>query len=459
MTRKVKTDLKLFFDSTTYSLKLNNDYLLYKTGASTFIPTPLPLVYVGYGIIAPEYDYNDYQDIDVEGKIVVFLSGEPLSDDPDFFKEELETIYSNPDSKQRIAISRGASGSIVLLNPMDNQNTDWNYWVRQFQFEDISLAYSVSGNLSILLNPQAAALLFSQEKHSLNEILNMHKENKMISFNLSSKLSIKSFYRERDFVAKNVIALLEGSDTKLKDSYLLLTAHYDHLGIGPVVNGDSIYNGTFDNASGVSVLLELARNIAIDKNNIKRSVIFLFTTGEEKGLLGATYYADHPKRPLYKTVANLNIDGISSFDETNDFIGIGIEYSNIGKILNKVLAKHSLKLFTPSIYYFLESESVNRSDHFAFAKAGIPFLIVLEGMNYKNTSRENGIQRLVNWQNTIYHTPFDDLNQTINYNAVRQHATVLFDLCKTLANENESPEWKNAAPFLLKRFQSIAEKR
>lgn len=454
-----ETDLKLYLDSTMHSLKLKDDYLLYKTGASTFLPAPVPLVFVGYGIIAPEYDYNDYQNIDVEGKIVVFLSGEPQSNDPEFFDGEKETIYSNLDSKQRIAISRGANGSIVLLNPLNDQNIDWNYWIKQFQFEDISLAYSVSGNLSVLLHPEIGNLLFSKEEYNFDDILALHKKSRMISFNLSSKLSMKSFYKERDFVAKNVLALLDGRDYKFKDSYLLLSAHYDHLGIGPVINGDSIYNGTFDNAAGISVLLELARNLKFENNKIKRSIIFLFTTGEENGLLGSTYYTDHPKKPLYKTIANINIDGISSFDETNDFMGIGIEYSDIGMYLEDVLIKNSANLFTSSNYHLLESKSLNRSDQFAFAKAGIPSLLVLEGLNYKNTSWDAGIQRLLNWQDKIYHTPFDDFSQTINYDAVKQHTKILYDLIIALANDDNTPQWRKGTPFLDKRLQTIAEKR
>jgi hypothetical protein len=454
-----ETDLKLYSDSTVYSLQLNDDYLLYKSGASTFVPSPLPLVFVGYGIIAPEYDYNDYQDIDVEGKIVVFLSGEPNSNDIDYFKGEYKTVYCSPDSKQRIAISRGASGSIMVLNPLDNQIMDWSYWRRQFQFEDFSLAYTVSGNLSILINPAVAKILFSHEKYTLNNIFEMHRNNRMISFNLASSVSVKSFYKERDFVAKNVIALLEGSDTNLKDSYVLLTAHYDHLGIGPAVNSDSIYNGAFDNAAGVAVLIELARNIVLNKLKAKRSIIFLFTTGEERGLLGAQYYTDHPKKPLYKTIANLNIDGISSFEMTNDFIGIGIEDSDIGKFLNKALSENSVNLNDSPDFFISESESVNRSDHFAFAKAGIPFLIVIEGVNYKNTSMQNGIRRIMDWQNKIYHSPFDDLNQEINYSAVNQHVQILFDLCMLLASNMDPPQWKKDSPFLLRRLQSIAEKR
>lgn len=450
------TELKLYSNSSENLLMLDDDYLIFKSGASAFLPTPLPMIFVGYGIIAPEFDYNDYQDIDVEGKIVVFLSGEPLSNDPEYFNGPIETIYSNPDSKQRIAISRGASGSIMLLKPKDRT---WSFWQRQFQFEDVSLSYSVSSNISILLNPDIAKKMFQNEQYTLRKILEFHRSSRMISFDLTSKLSLKGFFKQRDFIAKNVIGLLESSESKYQDSYVLLSAHYDHLGIGPAIQGDSIYNGAFDNAAGVAVLLELARNLYIQKKLLKRSIIFLFTTGEEKGLLGSTYYTDHPAKPLYKTIANLNIDGISSFDETNDFIAFGLQYSNIGNILNSVLSEKSLSLYNSPETNIMELESINRSDHFAFAKAGIPFLILLEGLNYLNTSKKLGYQRLNDWQNTIYHTPFDDLNQQINYAAVRQHTELLLDVCFALSNTSEVPQWKKDSPFLLRRLQSIAERR
>lgn len=451
------TDLKIYTNSEVMSLKLHEDYFLYKSGASTFIPSPLPLVFVGYGILAPEYDYNDYASIDVEGKIVVFLSGEPYSADQDYFNGEHETIYSNPDTKQRIAISRGARGSIMILNP--NRSKNWDYWKKEFAFEDITLAYSVSGNLSVLLKQKVAEKIFKNEKFSFGKIFKMEKENKMTSFQLNAKLSIKSFFKERDFISKNVVALLNGHDSKYNDTYLLLSAHYDHLGIGPPVNGDSIYNGVFDNAAGVAALLELARNLALRQNTLRRSIIFLFTTGEEKGLLGSTYYTDHPIKPLYKTIANINIDGISLFEKVNNFIGIGAEYSSIKTHLQNVLNQMALNLSPLPERYFSETESISASDHFSFAKSGIPFLIVLEGLNYKNSSWQEGLNRIISWNENIYHTPFDDLKQPTNYQAAEQHCQVLLELCMYIANNEESPRWNKGEPFLTKRLQTIAEKR
>jgi hypothetical protein len=167
------SELKIFLDSTETTLNLEKDYLLYKSGQQTFIPLLLPLVFVGYGIIAPEFDYNDYQSIDVEGKIVVFLQGEPESDNPDFFNGKIPTIYSYVSSKQRIAIARGAAGSILIP---DSSNLNWSKQISDFAFEDVNLAYSASNNFSILMNPDIAEILFENSDYSFNQVLQMKKE-------------------------------------------------------------------------------------------------------------------------------------------------------------------------------------------------------------------------------------------------------------------------------------------
>ena len=234
---------------------------------------------MGYGIVAPEFDYNDYQSIDVEGKIVVYVDGEPGSDDEEYFNGLAPTVYSYSESKRRMAIARGAAGTIQISI---NQYEDWEAIKKDFYFEDVTLAYSVSSNLRIILNSKSAHKLFTNSEYSYNDIELMVEQNTMKSFPLENKIKFKGIFKERDFISKNVIGLIKGSDPILTDSYLLLSAHYDHLGIGPIVNGDSIYNGAFDNAIGVSVLLELSK--AFSELNIKpkRSIIFIATTGEEK---------------------------------------------------------------------------------------------------------------------------------------------------------------------------------
>jgi hypothetical protein len=453
------SSLKIFNGSNVKELQLGKDYLLYKTGASTFIPKPLPLVFVGYGIIAPEFDYNDYLSIDVQGKIAVFLSGEPFSSDNDFFDGDKPTIYSSPEAKQRMALSRGARGSIMIPLPSADAYTEWQYWVSEFAFENITLAYTVSSHTSILMYPASAEILFQNSENSLEEILRLQDQGRLYSFDLNSKMTFEGVFDERDFVARNILAIRRGTDVRLNDSYIIVSAHYDHLGIGPPVQGDSIYNGVLDNALGTATLLEISRLFALDEGQTKRSVIFLLTTGEEKGILGSTYYTDHPAVPLYKTVANVNIDGVAAFEEFNDIIGIGTEFSSLKFDLEKVAVQLNLRIGEIPSGYFYESQNINRSDQFAFMKAGIPSVLLVEGVNYKSSSRKKGIDRMIDWNQMIYHTPFDDLNQSINYSAVRQHAFVIYTFIKQVAISDVAPTWNPGVPFINARLQSNAEKR
>jgi hypothetical protein len=453
-----ESQLKIFYDDKEYLLQLGKDYLLYKSGAQTFIPQPVPLVFVGYGIIAPEFDYNDYQAIDVEGKVVVFLSGEPPSNDSLYFNGNDPTIYSYAESKRRLAISRGAIGSILIPLPHESRHQDWQRNVQEFAFEDITLAYSVTGNLSVLMNPDAAKILFERAPFSLNQVYEMDRTGIVHSFELNMNLSFKGIFIEREFFASNVIGMYEGANRKPEDSYLIVSAHYDHLGIGQRVEGDSIYNGVLDNAIGVAVAMEIARAFSMLPQRPLHSIIFLFLTGEEKGLLGSTYYLDHPIMPLYKTIANLNIDGIAVNDQFNDVVGIGAELSTLGDYLKKVADQFNLKV-AQIASQFLATESFARSDQIAFARAGVPSILISEGLDYKNMSQEQALQKVIEWYDHIYHTPFDDLNQPINYEAARQHCQLLFVFCYSLANSTTPPKWRTGTPFINERFRTIAEKR
>lgn len=449
------SELKIYSNDDEIFLQLNKDYLLYKSGQQTFTPVPLPLVFVGFGIVAPEYDYNDYQEIEVEGKIVVFLEGEPESDDPEFFNGEAPTVYNYPIAKQRIALSRGAAGSILIP---DVKNTSWEKLVDEFAFEDINLAYSASNNLSMILNPDVVDHIFKNSGFDYSRILEMKNGHTLKSFPLNISLTFKGEYLQRDFLAQNVAGMIEGNDSELKDSYLMISAHYDHLGIGPMVNGDSIYNGALDNAIGVSVLLELARQFSESNNSVKRSIIFLAVTGEEKGLLGSTYYTDNPLVPLYKTIANLNIDGIALFRDFQTVVGVGSEFSTLENILSETAANMGLQVEAIPAQ-FKVVEAFNQSDQLSFASAGIPSILVLEGTKNKNKSEEEVLSAFIDYMVNRYHTPFDDLDQEIDYLAAAQHAAILFDLVYSISNSDEVPEWKPGSPFINARLRSIAEKR
>jgi Zn-dependent M28 family amino/carboxypeptidase len=308
------------------------------------------------------------------------------------------------------------------------------------------------------MHPGAATSLFDNCAYSLQDVLRRAERHELQSFPLNLSLSFSGEFIERDFTAKNVIGIIRGTEVAEEQSALLISAHYDHLGVGPVVLGDSIYNGLIDNAAGVAAALEIGRNLAINQNKFRRSVILLFTTGEEKGLLGARYYTDHPLIPLHQTIANINIDGLAMFDTFYDVVGIGAELSNLQIFLENALNKLSFKyVSTPQIIE--DSESFSRSDQFAFANGGIPSMLIMEGFQWKHYNPDQAIRKFQSWMDHIYHSPFDDINQPINFYAALSHVQIILSTAEYILQHDETPIWKPSVKFHNIRLQTIAERK
>ncbi len=447
----------IYSDDSEIELTLGQDYLLYNQGAQTAIPQPAELIFVGYGIVAPEYNHDDYRNVNVQDKIVVFLPGEPPSRRQDYFAGYRSTFYSDVKLKQRLALAYGAIGSICLSEPGAGADADWDHLRGDFSFEDISLASCVTGNLSLLLHHNMADELFAGASESYNDVLRRSRENQVHSFPLKTKLSFRGEFQERDFISPNVVGLLEGSDPLLKDSYLLVSAHYDHLGIGPAVNGDSIYNGAIDNAVGVATLLEIARTLSAQEERPARSIVFAFFTAEEKGLLGARYYVDHPLVPMQQTVANLNIDGMAIFSTFEDVVGIGANLSTLGYALENTASRLGLG-YSELPDFFQGADGFDRSDQFILAQAGVPSILVREGLIWDGLSEDEAFRLHLLWQQEIYHTPADDMSQLMNLEATMQHANVLQAFASSLANEKNAAEWLPSSPFQRIHNDKIADK-
>jgi hypothetical protein len=439
-------------------LELGTDYLLYRTGAQTYISNPVAMVFAGYGIVAPEYDYNSYNDIDVAGKIVVLLTGEPSSTRSSYFEGNARTVYSDPEAKHRLAISRGARGTVLIPDPRDEIQANWERWQKEFAFEQVSLAYSPVGSFSILMNPQWAGRLMARARYSFREILEREEAGEMVSFDLPTRLSFHGEFEEREFIGRNVVGYLPGSQPELLDTAVLLSAHYDGLGVGPPVNGDSIYNGAFDNAAGIAALLEIARVLAAQPARPARSFLFLFTTGEENGLLGSFFYTEHPVFPLYRTIAAVNIDGVAAFDTFQDVIGVGSRLSSLGDVLEETARANGLTVTEiPSDRE--RAEAFNKSDQVAFADAGVPSILILDGLQNRHGGAGAALEWLRDWNTKIYHSPFDDLSQPVNLAAVTQHCNFLLSFCERLARIAKPPEWHENVAYAQARLQSIAERR
>ncbi len=452
------TEFTLYAPKDSYTLRLQEDYVLFSAGAQTFTPLPVKLVFVGYGIIAPEFDYNDYQNVDVRNAIVVFLSGEPTSSDDSYFDGGRSTIHSSFVEKQKTALARGARGSILIPSPQDRSFDDWYEQQRHFRFEEVRQLSAPSENLNILLNPKLVPFLFTDALYSFDEVSAMERTHSVKSFPLTLRGSFHGKFREREFLSSNIIGFVEGNDPVLKDTYLLLSAHYDHLGIGVPVEGDSIYNGVFDNASGVAALLEIARVFSLPEHRPKRSVLFIFLTGEERGFLGSQYYCLNPVVPLYRTIADINIDGISLFERTRSFIGVGAELSSLGRSLKEIT--HTMNIAVDDIPQdVFRQDQFRNSDQFMFAQAGIPSILIAEGLQYETSTFEKGLQRYTAWTEERYHTPFDDLSQKLNMDAAEQHAAVILQFAQDLSNSEEKPMWNPHSPFISARLRSASEKK
>jgi len=445
----------LFGTSGVESLRIFSDFMLVKSGAQTLIPSPTAMVFCGYGIIAPEFEYNDYQSIDVAGKIAVFLTGEPPSVDPTFFDGPYPTIYSTCEAKIRTAMSRGAVGSILIRHPQDESFKSWESLVADFSFPDMTLADAVSGHFSIIVPSTVGAMLFPGSAHSWSEILRFDLEGGLPAFPLVTMLSFQQECFQRDFWARNVLARLPG----LQDAehYIILSAHYDHLGVGRAVAGDSIYNGAVDNGLGTAGLLELARMFSRCAQKPRCSILFAFFTGEEKGLLGSRYYVNHPVVPLYKTLANINIDGLAMFEAFEDIVGLGAELSSLEESMRSVARQSGLEVspLPPELDVF---DAYALSDQMAFAEAGVPAVLTIEGLKSPNHTQEEMLQRRLQWSEKVYHSPFDDLNQPISFSAAAQHLNFIYLLARELAYDDQAPEWKRGVPYKSARLRSRAQK-
>lgn len=438
------------------TLVLGRDYLLGATGAGTSIARPASVVFAGYGIVAPEYDYDDYRAVDVRGAVAAYLEGEPESGDASYFDGPQRTVHAYAETKRRQALARGARGSILLLPPA--AMATWNDLQREYAFEHRTLAYDVTRNLTLVMNPAAAPLLFHDAEQTFEEVCALAAEGKVRSFPLPSRLSFRGRFRERDFTAPNVAGMLRGNDPLLREEWVLLSAHYDGLGVGPAVRGDSVYNGVIDNASGTAALLEIAHDLSVRRARLRRSLLFLFTTGEESGLLGARYYCDHPLVPLHRTVANLNLDGLAFLDRFDDVVPVGAEELDLRGLLDRTAAAMNLGVGRVPALFSLRDQLL-RGDHYAFAVNGIPSFLVQEGISYRGLDSGEAIQSLLAWGREVYHSPFDDLRQPIRLEASCLHLELLAALAESLACTLDPPRWMPGAAFEGARLRARAEGR
>ena len=397
------------------------------------------LVVVGQGVTAPEQNHDDYAGIDVRGRIVVVFNGAPPA-----FPDTLRAHYSSSLNKVANAAAHGAAGMIVLDAPEDAERAPWARVVRQQSLgamhwlEGRGAPHAVRPDISntITLGPAGIEALFAGSPRSFADAAADIRAGRIRPFELPARISIRTISRHEQLESPNVVGLLRGSHPKLRDEYLVYSSHLDHLGISAPVDGDAINNGALDNASGIAAIVEIARAFASSPAP-KRSIIFLATTAEEKGLRGADYFANNPTVPARQLVGNINIDEIMMIDDVKDVVPLGIEVSTLGDMARDV-AKEMNLLISPDPYpeevYFV------RSDQYPFVRAGVPALFLCAGYVAVDPNVDAKANQL-RWIKTIYHTPKDDMSQPIDYTNGAVVARFGYLLGARAANAAVAPAW------------------
>jgi Zn-dependent M28 family amino/carboxypeptidase len=412
-----------------------------------------PVVFVGYGISAPELGYDDYAQIDVKGKIVAYFNGAPTT-----FPSNQRAYYGS--AKAEIAAAHGAIGVISFSLPTDvrarveaaaprARQATYRWVDRQGKAQRTFPQIQAT----VLLSDSTARSLFVGTAKAFEEAVAVAHRSYPQAFPLNASVRVKTQTTLNDaLVGQNIIGLLPGSDPVLKNEYVVYVSHLDHLGIGPAVKGDSIYNGAHDNASGVAINLEAARLFAALPKAPRRSILFVGVTGEEMGLLGSDYFASNPTVPARQLVANLCLDMPFFFHPLLDIVPYGVEHSSMAQAVRTAADFLNVKIAPdpmPAQAVFM------RSDHFSFVRQGIPAVYIKSGSETGDPNVD-GLKENLDWRASIYHSPQDDMNQAFDWNAAAKHVQLQFLIGYLTAQADERPVW-NEGDFFGTRFgHSIA---
>lgn len=406
-----------------------------------------PLVFAGYGVVAPEYHWNDYAGLNVKGKTVIVLVNDPgfKSGDEQLFKGDTMTYYGRWTYKFEEAARQGAAG-VIIVHQTGPASYPWSVVANSFTGAKLYLQQSDKHlsrcKLEGWITEDAAKRIFAAAGITGDfRALARKRDFKAVALNMTASLTLNN--KLKYSTSHNVIGVLKG--TKRPDEVILYTAHWDHLGIGkPDAKGDSIYNGAVDNASGVAAIISVARRFTELKQKPERSIVFLAVTAEEQGLLGSEYYATHPIYPLNKTVADLNMDALGDYGETNDFAITGKGQNDLENYVEEFADKQGKTVTgdkNPGAggYY--------RSDHFNFAKVGVPALDINNGTNSTAHGEAWGKEKQKEYGDLHYHQPSDNYSPDMDADGMAEVANLLFDVGNKLANETTFPGWKKGSEF------------
>ena len=410
-------------------------------------------VYVGHGIVAPEFGWDDYKQTDVAGKIVILFTNEPQSDDPEFFGGKALTYYGRWTFKYEQALRKGALGC-VIIHTDPTAGYPWsvvrNSWSGQEPFVKLQPGQPALG-VAGWITSAAAETMLSETGKPLDDLLALSESKDFQPIPLDLRLRGRILSEVAPINTRNVVAIVEGSDPVKRQEAVVYTAHWDHLGVGVEVNGDAIYNGAVDNATGVALILELARAFGELAPKPARSIVFTAVGAEEGGLRGSEFYAHHPAIPAGKTAVNLNFDGLAPLGETSDIILVGHERTTLRPLVETMAAEAGFSIRPDAHpeqgYYY-------RSDHFSLAKVGIPAFSVKLGVDYVGKPEGWGVEAQEDYTANRYHQPSDEFDLTWDFSGLAKLARFGFELGRRTAELDTLPTWNKDDEFLPARQYS-----
>ena len=426
-------------------LKFADDYVANDDTHATKSEIDAPLVYVGYGIEAPEYHWDDYKGTDVKGKVLLMLVNEPPSDDPNFFKGKALTYYGRWTYKYEEAARRGAVG-VVLIHKTDMASYGWEVVRNSWGGETSMLKDDTDPKL------KSAGWIQLEVARKLAQAAGMNLDKMMADANSRSFKPVEMPVRVketivshvRSFTSRNVVGKVKGSDPKLADQAILYTAHYDHLGIHPDESGDNVYNGAEDNATGCGILLELARVVAASPEKPKRSVIFASVTAEEQGLLGSNYLGQHPPIAARNISLDLNYDDIQPLGVPEQVVVSGAERTSAYPLVEKIAKEFGLAIQPDN---HPEAGHYYRSDHFSMARVGVPAFSVNEGALFKGHDLAWGEEKQRDYVAHRYHQPSDEYRPDMDFRTDAEMAKFGLILGWEVANQPSLVSWKPGDEF------------
>ena len=432
-------------------LKFLSEYTAYDETQQAESNVNADIVYVGYGIQAPEYQWDDYKGVDVKGKVLLMLVNEPPSDDPKFFKGKALTYYGRWVYKYEQAARTGAVGAI-LIHKTDMASYPWDVVRNSDSGEKSYLKLDGSPKLQVAswIHLDAARALAVLAGLDLDKMMVDARSRDFRPVPLPVKLQAHMVSKVRPFESNNVIAMLPGSDAKLKTEAVLYTAHYDHLGIRPEMPGDNIYNGADDNASGCGILLEMAHAYGTAAQKPRRSILFASVTAEEQGLLGSEYLGKHPPVPAGKIALDLNYDDIPPLGSPEEVEISGSERTTFYPTVQALAQEFRLAIRPDSHpeagYYY-------RSDHFSLARVGIPSFSISEGVKYKGHDMAWGLEQANEYTEKHYHQPSDEYHPDMDFTGDAVMARFGFALGWEAASQPKVVGWQKGDEFEAARLK------